>query len=309
MGSLFNGVPAPDGVVSGAGAPSELPQRWEQEELGQTAYQRRVGEMLALPVTKVLSVNRNLTEVVATGLGVLPKVQALREGLAQSVLDCRFHWVDALEDYTLALNFARAEYLTVTRPQRCAPEVWLEARQVRRVLMQDWRALAARGVLNDSLLRGVRAGKGFLELGTDLTVLSHVHRAYAASSGAALPVEAERAAVLARTILAAGGRPDRKSEAVVNARDLQNRAFSVFVRAYGEARASIAYMRRDAGDVDHIIPSLYARGRRTSGPRRVKSAQDIAVGGGVEQNANPAPPVEEKSPASAPLVERNELAN
>jgi len=263
MGSVVDGVSVPDGVVSSAGATSDSAPLWEEEELGQSAYQRRVGEMLDLPKSKVATVNLNLTEAIATGLGVLPQVQAHREGLSKSVLDCRFHWVDALEDYTLALNFARAGYLTVTRPRRCSPEVWLEARQVRRVLMQDWRALAARGVLDESLLRGVRHGKGYLELGTDLTVLSHVHRAYAASSGAALPAEAERAPELARVILAAGGRPDRKSEAVVKAREMQNRAFAVFVRAYNEARAAIAYLRRDEGDVDHIIPSLYSHSKKS----------------------------------------------
>jgi hypothetical protein len=235
--------------------------------------------MLALPKSKVTVVNLNLTEAIAAGLGVLPNVQLHREGLSKSVLDCRFDWLDGLEDYTLALNYARAEYLTVTRPRRCAPEVWLEARQVRRVLMQDWRALAARGLSSESLLRGVQRGKGYLELGTDLTVLSHVHRAYAAAAGVPPPAEVERASQLARVILAAGGRPDPKSEAVIGGRDMQNRAFTVFVRAYNEARFSIAYMRRDEGDVDRIIPSLYAARRaRVSRAQRAKSSKDLTAG-------------------------------
>jgi len=275
MGSLSGGLPAPDGVVSpeiATAESAELP-RWERE-LGQSAYQRRLTEMLELPKAKVAVVNLNLTEVIAAGLGVLPHVQAHRERLSKSVLDCRFEWVDGLEGYTLALNFARAQYLTVTRPKRCAPEVWLEARQVRRVLIHDWRALAARGLLDESPLRGLQRGKGYLELGTDLTVLSHVHRTYAASSGAALPPEDERASVLARSILAAGGRPDPKSEAVIKARDMQNRAFSLFIRAYNETRSSIAYMRRDEGDVDSIIPSLYAARRaRVSGAQGARQRE------------------------------------
>ncbi|HYP99128.1 MAG TPA: hypothetical protein VER96_10655 [Polyangiaceae bacterium] len=313
MGSLIDGALTPGGVVSSAAA-SELSQRWDEEELGQTAYQRRIGEMLDLPNSKIAVVNLNLTEAIATGLGVLPNVQAFREALSKSVLDCRFQWLDALEDYTLALNFARAQYLTVTRPRRCAPEVWLEARQVRRVLMYDWRALAARGLLDESLLRGVRTGKGYLEMGTDLTVLAHVHRAYAAASGSALSAEAERASVLARSILAAGGRPDRKSEAVAKARNMQNRAFSVFVRAYNEARFSIAYMRRDEGDVDRIIPSLYAARRvRSAGGRRAKGAKeavkDAPANGDAEPSAVSALPSEEKAPASPRRLERSELVN
>jgi hypothetical protein len=284
MGSSSDGVSAPEGVVSALEkVSSELPRRWHEEELGQSAYHRRAREMLELPKSKVTVVNLNLTEAIAAGLGVLPNVQMHRERLSKSVLDCRFDWVDGLEDYTLALNYARAEYLTVTRPRRCAPEVWLEARQVRRVLMQDWRALATRGLLSESPLGGLRRGKGYLELGTDLTVLSHVHRTYAASAGVALPGEAERASQLARLILAAGGRPDPKSEAVIKARDMQNRAFTVFVRAYNETRSSIAYMRRDEGDVDRIIPSLYAARRaRVSREQRAQSAQ-----GGPSRGSEP----------------------
>jgi hypothetical protein len=263
MSSSNSGVSSPGGVVLLPGqSTSELPRRWAEEELGQAAYQRCLPQMLALPPSQIKVVNLNLTELVATGLGVLPNVRTHRAALEKSVLDCRFHWVDALEDYMLALNYARAEYLTVTRPNRCSPELWLEARQVRRALMHDWYALGARGLLTESLLRGLKRGKGYLEMGSDLTVLSHVHRVYAASAGVAVPAEAERAEVLARWILTAGGRPDPKSKVVLQTRDMQNRMFTVAVRGYGEIRHAVTYMRRDQGDVDELFPSFYAA-RRT----------------------------------------------
>jgi len=271
---MGNDAPAPEGVVSPAkttAESAESPRLWE-EELGQVAYQRGTKEMLELPNEKVMVVNLNLTETIAVGLGVLPNVRALRESMPKFVLDCRFDWIDALEDYILALNYARAAYLTVTRPKRCAPEVWLEARHVRRVLMHDWRALAARGLLDHSLLRGLQRGKGYLELGSDLTALAHVHRAYAASSGAALPPEVERASLLARSILTAGGRPNPKSAAVIEARDMQNRNFTLFVRAYNETRHVIIYMRRNDGDADRIIPSLYAARKARAGAHPARKA-------------------------------------
>ena len=109
MSSSSNGVSAPAGgvVSSSEKATSELPRRWEEEELGQGAYQRCLPEMLGLAKAKIMVVNLNLTELVATGLGVLPNVRMHRAALAKSVLDCRFHWVDSLEDYMLALNYAR----------------------------------------------------------------------------------------------------------------------------------------------------------------------------------------------------------
>ncbi len=254
---------------------SGYPRQWAEEELGQSAYERTLPEMLAIPEREVMTVNLNLTEVIATGLGVVPQVQAYREALVRSCADCRFDWVDGLEDSILALNYARAEYLTVTRPQRCPAAVWAEARLVRRVLMHDCRALAARGVLNKAMLRGVQKGRGFLELGTDLTVLAHALRAYARSEGGEVPAQVERAMVLAKAILTAGGRPNPKAETVVRARDLQNRAFTICMWRYNETRASVAYMRRDQGDVDRIVPSLYsARRARSAGSDRRKATND-----------------------------------
>ena len=268
MGSASEGVPFEVSATA-------YPQHWEEEELGQSAYERTLPEMAAIPAAKIMTVNLNLTEVIATGLGVVPQVRAHRDGLAKSCADCRFDWVDGLEDSLLCLNYARSEYLTVTRPPRCPTAIWAEARLVRRVLMHDWRALAVRGVLDKSMLKGVQNGKGYLELGTDLTVLAHALRTYSESVGRAVPVEVERATVLAKAILAAGGRHNPKAEVVMRARDLQNRAFTVCMWRYNETRASIAYMRRFHGDVDRIIPSLYSarRARLGSSQRPVVSAQ------------------------------------
>jgi hypothetical protein len=48
--------------------------------------------------------------------------------------------------------------------------------------------------------------------------------------------------------------PELKASA---ARDRQA-AYTLFVEAYDEVRAAIAYVRRKEGDVDELMPSLYA---------------------------------------------------
>ena len=70
MGSASEGVPFEVSATA-------YPQHWEEEELGQSAYERTLPEMAAIPAAKIMTVNLNLTEVIATGLGVVPQVRAL----------------------------------------------------------------------------------------------------------------------------------------------------------------------------------------------------------------------------------------
>jgi hypothetical protein len=48
---------------------------------------------------------------------------------------------------------------------------------------------------------------------------------------------------------------------------MRQKAFTLFVRAYDEARRAVQYLRAKAGDADSIAPSLYQgrAGRRRSG--------------------------------------------
>lgn len=264
-----------------------IPGRWEDEELGQAAFERFLPEMLDLPESKVMTVNLNVTQSIATAFGALERVRAHREDLVKACANCRFHWVDALEDCALALNYARAEYLTVTRPSRCSPEVWAEARRVRRALMHQWRGAAERTHVNDSLSLALQRGKGYLEMGADLTILAHALRAHSAGKGVEPSPEVQRAEALSKLILTAGGRPNARSEALVRARNVQNRAFTLFVRSFNETRLSMAYARRDERDFDDIIPSLYSarRSQSSRSKRRAGTTDEVAESSAVTESS------------------------
>jgi hypothetical protein len=76
------------------------------------------------------------------------------------------------------------------------------------------------------------------------------------------------------------------------ARDRQA-AYSLFIEAYDEVRAAIAYVRRKEDDVDNIMPSLYAG--RNGGRKKP-----------VVDEPKPTPPVvtpaTDNSPVVAPVV-------
>jgi hypothetical protein len=59
--------------------------------------------------------------------------------------------------------------------------------------------------------------------------------------------------------------------------ELRDRAFTILVRAYGQVRHALQYLRRDKNDAERYAPSLYGRRRSL----KVKAA---AVA--VEQNAD-----------------------
>jgi hypothetical protein len=47
------------------------------------------------------------------------------------------------------------------------------------------------------------------------------------------------------------------------AADLRNRAFTLFTRGYDQMRRAVAFLRWDEGDADKVVPSLYAKHRRS----------------------------------------------
>jgi hypothetical protein len=60
-------------------------------------------------------------------------------------------------------------------------------------------------------------------------------------------------------------------------KELRDRAFTVFVRAYGQVRHALQYLRREKNDAERYAPSLY-------GCRRSRKAKAFAVA--VTQNAD-----------------------
>ena len=75
--------------------------------------------------------------------------------------------------------------------------------------------------------------------------------------------------------------------------ELRDRAFTVFVRAYGQVRHALQYLRRERNDADRYAPSLY--GRRRS--RKAKaSAQAVA------QNADAQAAAAERGASTQPAA-------
>jgi hypothetical protein len=238
------------------------------------ALARRLPELTALSDQDVMDVNAEVPAAVALVLGVLPKIRAFRASLVLALAGYDFALFDGLEEYALALNAAHGAYLVATQPARCSREILGEARGLRKILLQDLKALAARGLVDPVRWKALRGRRGYLHLATDLNILALLHQsclslvnselsgteeALLSKRSLASSAELERAFELVKIILRAAGRPDRKSKEVLAAADMRARAFTLLVRAYEEVRRCIAFLRSAEGDAELIAPSLWAR--------------------------------------------------
>lgn len=113
-------------------------------------------------------------------------------------------------------------------------------------LLGDGEALARRGYLDQALLEEIRAGQGHLDLANDLVALSAL---FADSwdgirdRTVATEAEIDRAAELGPLILAAlGVREHGPAPGPTDAADRRARAFTLFVRAYDQARRAVTYL-------------------------------------------------------------------
>src|SRR5688572_5909064 len=70
--------------------------------------------------------------------------------------------------------------------------------------------------------------------------------------------ELDAAEALADRLVSGVGAREQGPTIVLEAADRRRRAFSLFARAYDQARRAVIYLRWDQGDADDIAPSLYA---------------------------------------------------
>lgn len=235
----------------------------EHEQAIAGILERRLPQLKSLSSKELLNVNLHVPRAVAQSLGVVPKVNALLPTLRQLItLDSEL--VASLEDWTLLLNHAHACVLGATRPARTPARLVAEAVLLRATLRQDAIALTRRGLVDKSALRRLSGETGFRNTARDLRTLAAIFTAdWESLAGKCAVTETELA--LARTLaeqLLAADR-GRSSQHDAAARELRARVFTMFSRAYAEARAGIAFIRRREGDLDLIIPPLHA-GRSNS---------------------------------------------
>jgi hypothetical protein len=155
------------------------------------------------------------------------------------------------------------------------------------LLLSDATALAKRGVLDAQKLRELKGGPGYKNIAFDLLTLVAMFRdKWSVLEGKTLiqPKELKDAQMLADRLISAVGEREQTPAQAIEA-ERRQRAFSLFVKAYDQARRAISYLRWEQGDVDSIAPSLY------SGRGNVKRRAEVIEAPAPVPVATPVAPV------------------
>jgi len=239
------------------------------EKLAAEAYSRIAADAAALSRDELVQVNLDLQHATSTILGVIPEVMALREQIIKELPAFDISYVDKLEDYTLALRFAHAAYQTATKPPDDLAELAAEATARRERLLADARALSLHDLIDGRKLDSLKGANGISNVAQDLQMLSQILQESWPKIQGKLGSTAEdlqAASRIATRITRVVGVKEQTPAKELAAIEQRERVFKLTTRAYDEARAAIAFVRRREDDAESITPNLYtgtSRGRST----------------------------------------------
>jgi len=271
-----------------------------EELTGPEAYQRRLPELMALSSKEVAAVNVDAFRASSLVANARDNLIGYREQLIR-LYTFNIRLFDELEEYALAFYHAHLLCeLASSRPTQSAAVA--EAKKMRRLLLDDARALVRRKSISPSQLKDIRSHPGCLHLASDLRSLVGILRPVWEDAGRPHQTQNDlaRALTLAEELLQLMQDQSTQSSKVAEAFDMKARAFTLMNRAYKEVRAGIAFLRRDVGDADKLVPSLCAR--RTSKKRKKQREAGVLKTDGAPEtdaaNSNSEPVIAKRAEVS-----------
>lgn len=250
-----------------------------------SAFEEMRPELDRLSADEVLAVNVDVPRAVSIALGAEPHIRAHEAEIQKALPLHTLEHIRRLRIYALGTVYAYLESLPLAK-RADAKALLEEAGTLKERLLVAADALAHAELIDGAKLDEIRAGNGHLDLATDLIALGatfDLSWERVASKTAIDRSQVERASALGTELLGALGARDHAANRVApEALDRRNRAFTLLVRAYDDARRALAYLRWNEDDVDMIAPSLYTRTRKRA--------------------ANSVEEVEETTPSSTPTV-------
>lgn len=253
----------------------------------EAAFGRVLPAATAIAQSLLVPINLDLPAVVIVGLRVarrLPTFESQLRGLAGFPID----QVLTLHDLVLALHIAQARYLSASTPPEELPELLAKASRWREIMIADVKTLILRGFLSSDALNDFSGSIGYKNVAFDVSGLAQLYKGnwnvLGGKSGLAL-TEIEEAASLGLTL--AEGVASREPETAEgpSAAEIRQRIFTLFYNTYDELRRGMTFLRWHEGDVDSLVPSLYA-GR----PNRKPTEEDPSDSDDIAELPNPGVP-------------------
>lgn len=227
----------------------------------EAAYKALLPEILALDDDDLPAINIDVVAAVTTALGVAPALKALRGEIAAELSRFDLARFDKLERYALALSHANTLHRGTLPNRTNVADLGEELSGVRDRLLATASALAGYDLINVQRLADIKKVPGYRALAADVLALVAVFKEHwprvenkSPVTLAALNDAGNRAVEL----LAAVGLRDQAPLTTGEAARLRQKAFTLFVRTYDDARRAVLFLRPEPGAADDIAPSLYA---------------------------------------------------
>jgi len=232
----------------------------------EAAYVEILPEINALSDDEATSVNLDPVAAAGTVLGLLPELRLLRPRIVKELPMLDIEQFDKLELYALAFSHTNGVFRTARVPKGQIAALANELSVIRDRLIGDAMSLANNGFFSASRLDQCKKVPGYKALAGDILAIVPLFKEHWPKIANRTPVtldslgDASRRAVELMSVV---GLKEQGPELLTEAALRRGKAFTLFLRAYEEARHAVTYLRRHEGDAASITPSLYAgRGGR-----------------------------------------------
>ncbi len=233
------------------------------------AFEAVLPEIAALPAARVTCINIDAWRAAKTVIALLPRLEPLRGHIAKELPGFDLTRFDTLDQYALAFIHAHRLYEEAGANTSPLPDRASELATIRDQLLLNAKILADHGMIDASQIEDCKKSNGYRALVEDVVRLVRVYRGSWGTIGNKTPItlaKLDEAARRATELLSLVGFREQHVHARAAAARTRDRAFTLFVRAYDDARHAVEYLRREEGDADVIAPSLYkGRGGRRRG--------------------------------------------
>jgi hypothetical protein len=245
-------------VLHGTDASIQLPT--------EAAYAAILPEISGVSDDDVLPINVDLVSAVTLVLGVLPELRALRAEIIEQLPRFDVERFDKLETYALALSHAHTLHRSTFPSKAPVAELGNELVSIRDRLLTDALSLVGYQLVDGDRIKDCKKANGYRATATDVLTLVAVFKERWSELAGKTPVTLAAlndAGNRALELLTAVGVREQGPVNAGEAARMREKAFTLFSRAYDDARRVVSYLRAEPGDADDIAPSLYVgRGGR-----------------------------------------------
>jgi hypothetical protein len=256
----------------------------------QAAYEACLPEITNVPDAGLLPVTLDIVAITTSLSGILPELRALRGQIEAKWRDFDFVGFDKLDQYALALLHAHGACNGASTPKAAVADAAAELTRIRDQLYAVALPLPGYGLISSSALEKCKVAVGYRPLIGDVITLVGVFREHWTALAGKVPVTEEEllhAKGLALELQKQLGMKEQGPTTTGEVALLRQKAFTLFIRTYEEARRAVLYLRAPHGDADDIAPSFYAL--RTGKRRTQESEEANTVTGPAGDSSSPQP--------------------